>query len=398
MSSINFIHRCSLDSLTTTEPVNSGSVISCAQGGCKMLRKLLGTFAVMAMSISYCVSVHAAVKLEGDPKIAFIYLSPAHDGGWTESLDRGRIKLEKATGLDIAYTEDVSGDKAETRRVIDLYVKRGYNIIVGTAWDYGEAFAEAAKANPNVAFVNAAGETKSDNLESFYGRTYQGWYLAGMAAGSVTKTNKIGMIAGFPLAVVNWDINAFQLGVHAVNPEAQVTANFVNTWHDTVKEGQAAEAMIEQGIDIIATNLSAASVPAATEKAGIRFIGFQNDMSHLAPKGHVASVVFNWETYLIPNVKEMIAGTWSSEGNAFVGIETGMIDVVGLADDVPQDVRTKIDETLAAMKSGKFSPFDGPMHKQNGDEVVAKGASLDDAGIWSMNYFVKGVVGTMPAQ
>jgi basic membrane lipoprotein Med (substrate-binding protein (PBP1-ABC) superfamily) len=363
-----------------------------------MLKKIIGAFAMFAMSMCYSMSAHTQVKLKGDPKIAFIYLSPAHDGGWTESLDRGRLKLEKAIGLDIAYTEDVSSDKAETRRIIDLYVKRGYNIIIGTAWDYGEAFAEAAKAYPNVAFLNAAGETKSDNLESFYGRTYQGWYLAGMAAGSVTKTNKIGIIAGFPLSVVNWDINAFQRGVQALNPDAHVIANFVNTWHDTVKEGQVAEAMIEQGADVIATNLSAASVPAATEKAGVRFIGFQNDMSPLAPKGHVASVVFNWETYLIPTIRKIIAGTWSSGGIAFVGMETDMIDVVGLADDLPPDIRTKIGETRAAMKSGKFTPFDGPLYKQNGDEVVPQGVSLDDASIWSMNYFVKGVVGTMPAQ
>ena len=81
-----------------------------------------------------------------------------------------------------------------------------------------------------------------------------------------------------------------------------------------------------------------------------------------------------------------------------MGMETDMIDVVGLADDLPPDIRTKIGETRAAMKSGKFTPFDGPLYKQNGDEVVPQGVSLDDASIWSMNYFVKGVVGTMPAQ
>ena len=337
------------------------------------------------------------VQLEADPKIAFIYLSPANDGGWTESLDRGRKKLEEATGLSATYSEDVAAEKSTVRQVIDLYIRRGYNIIIGTSWDYGEAFAEAAEANPNVAFMNAAGETYGPNLESFYARTYQGWYLAGMAAAGVSESKKIGMVAGFPLSVVNWDINAFQRGAQAINPDVQVIATFVNSWFDPLKEGQAAEAMIEQGADVIATNLSAASVPTATEKAGVRFVGFQNDMTHLAPNGHVASVVFNWETHLIPTVQSIIAGEWVSSESSFVGIDQGMVSLSGLADDVPQDVKDKIMAAEAAMRAGELTPFDGPVLKQDGSEAVAAGSSLSDDGLWTMDYFVSGVIGTMPA-
>jgi basic membrane protein A and related proteins len=366
--------------------------------GDNMLKKLITSFVLVVFSILGISTANAAVELKGDPKIALIYLSPAHDGGWTESIERGRLILEKKTGLKAAYTEDVSGTKTKTRQVVDLYVKRGYNIIIGTAWDYGEAFAEAAVAYPNVAFLNAAGETSGVNLESFYARTYQGWYLAGMAAAGVTKTKKLGMVAGFPLAVVNWDINAFQRGAQAVDPDIQVVASFVNTWFDPVKEGQAAKAMIEQGADVIATDLSAASVPAAAEKAGVRFVGFQNDMSHLAPKGHVTSVIFNWDTYLVPNVKEMIAGTWTSKESSFVGIDQGMIALSGLADDVPTNVRVMIQNAQAAMKSGVFTPFDGPVYKQDGSMAAKKGSSLSDSDLWSMKYFVKGIIGTMPAE
>lgn len=356
------------------------------------------TYATVALMMLMSPLVQAEVKLEGDPKVAFIYLSPAHDGGWTESIERGRVALENATGLEAAYTEDVSSDKTNTRQVIDLYVKRGYNIIIGTAWDYGEAFAEAAADYPNVAFMNAAGETMADNLESFYARTYQGWYLAGMAAASVSKSKKLGMVAGFPLSVVNWDINAFQRGAQAIDPEVQVFATFVNTWFDPVKEGQAAEAMIEQGADVIATDLSAASVPAAVEKAGVRFVGFQNDMTHLAPNGHVVSVIFNWEAHLIPSVQEMVNGTWASKGSSFIGIDQGMIGISGLADDVPDDVKAKIAEADSAMRSGALTPFDGPVLKQDGSVAVADGESMNDDQLWGMDYFVQGIVGSMPAQ
>lgn len=352
----------------------------------------------LAMGLATAAAAQDPIQLNGEPKIAFIYLSQAKDGGWSESIERGRVKLAETTGLETTFTEDVVAEKSKVRQVIDLYVRRGYNIIIGTAWDYGEAFAEAAKAYPNVAFMNAAGETSGPNLESFYPRTYQGWYLAGMAAAGVSKSKKVGMVAGFPLSVVNWDINAFQRGAQAVDPQVQVIATFVNTWFDPLKEGQAAEAMIEQGADVIATDLSAASVPTATEKAGKHFIGFQNDMGHLAPKGHVVSVVFNWETYLVPSVQAIAAGKWVSPKNSFIGMDTGMLSLASLSDDVPADVAAKIEAAEAAIKAGTLTPFDGPVLKQDGTEAVAVGRSLSDDDIWSMNYFVKGVIGTMPAK
>ena len=362
-----------------------------------MLKRLILS-AAMVLGLAAGASAQDPVKIDGPPNVAFIYLSPVNDGGWTQSLDRGRTEMDKALGIDSAYSEDVAAEKSKVRQVIDLYVQRGRNVIIGSAWDYGEAFADAAKAYPNVAFLNAAGETSGPNLESFYARTYQGWYLAGMAAAGVSKSKKIGIVAGFPLSVVNWDINAFQRGAQAIDPNVKVIAGFVNTWFDPLKEGQAAQAMIEQGADVIATDLSAASVPTATEKAGVRFIGFQNDMSALAPKGHVVSVVFNWDKYLTPTVKKIKDGTWTSSGSAFVGIDQDMIGLAGMASDVPKDVQDKINAAKEAMAAGKLTPFDGPMKKQDGTEVVAAGKSLDDASIWKMDYFVDGIIGTMPAK
>jgi len=136
-----------------------------------MYDKLLKFALIAVCAIGFSQAAKAAVMIDGDPKIAMIYLTPAHDGGWTESIERGRVAMEDALGLDIAFTEDVPGDKTKVRQVIDLYVKRGYNIIIGTAWDYGEAFAEAAAEYPNVAFLNIAGETAAAKLESSSGTT-----------------------------------------------------------------------------------------------------------------------------------------------------------------------------------------------------------------------------------
>jgi basic membrane lipoprotein Med (substrate-binding protein (PBP1-ABC) superfamily) len=244
--------------------------------------------------------------------------------------------------------------------------------------------------------MNAAGETAADNLETFYARTYEAWYLAGMAAGAVSKTNKIGIVAGFPVAIVNWDINAYTRGAQAINSNIEVIATFANTWYDPVKEKQTAEAMLEQGADVIACNMSSTAVVVAAEAAGAYSIGFQNDMSAAGPNGHLTSVVFNWENYYIDAIKRMSSPNWVSNGLPLAGIEIGLADITPLSDAVPLKIKATIAEVRQNMANGSFSPYTGPVNKQNGDVVVPAGSVMSDGDLWGMNYFVKGVIGTMP--
>ena len=339
---------------------------------------------------------NAQITLDGDPKVAFIYFSPKNDGGWTEAHERGRAKAAAELGMDIAYVENVEETTEAVRQVVDLYTGRGYNTIVGTSYGFGAGLKEAAEANPDLAFVNVAGDTEAPNLETFYARTYEPWYLAGMAAGSVTKSNKIGIVAGFPVSIVNWDINAFARGARSINPDVEVIATFANTWYDPVKEKQTAEAMIEQGADVVACNMSSTAVVVAAEEAGKFSVGFQNDMSAAGPNGHLTSVLFHWDKYYIPLIKRIAEGNWKSEGLPLSGMELGAADISPLNDAVPADVRQKINDTREAMRQGEFHVYAGPVNKQNGDVVVAEGAVMDDGGLWSMDYFVEGVVGTMP--
>jgi len=347
--------------------------------------------AILAVNVGY-----AGVTIEGDPKVAFIYFSQKNDGGWSEAHERGRQITEKETGVEIAYVEDVAETAEAVRQVVDLYLGRGFNIIVGTSYGFGAGLKEAASANPDVAFVNVAGDTSADNLETFYARTYEGWYLAGMAAGATSQSNKIGIVAGFPVSIVNWDINAFTLGARSVNPEVEVIATFANSWYDPVKEKQTAEAMIEQGADVVATNMSSTAVVVAAEEAGVNAIGFQNDMSDAGPKSHLTSVVFHWDKYYSPLLKKIAGGDWTSGGLPLLGMDVGLSDLTPLSDDVPDAVAEKIAATRQAMIDGSFHPYTGPIKKQNGDVVAAEGTVLDDGGLWGMDYFVEGVIGTMP--
>lgn len=340
----------------------------------------------------------AAFQLKGDPKVAFIYAASAQDGGWNEAFENSRRLLEDELGLEIARTESIPEEATAIRGAIDLYVERGYNIIVGTGYGYSDGILEAAKEYPDVAFLNAAGITNAANLESFYARTYQGWYLAGMIAGSMAGAGKMGMLAGFPIGLVNWDVNAFIRGARAVNADAEVIAAFTNSWWDPVKEGQIAEAMLSEGAGVIATDLSAASALNAAEVQGKYSVGFQLDMSSHAPKGHLVSVVFRWEKFLAHTIRKIVDGRWEpSEWGAFIGMDLGVVDLAGIHPDVPKAVLDRVAETRAAMAAGTFSPFDGPVYRQDGSTVVAAGETISDEALWEMDYFVQGAIGTMPA-
>jgi basic membrane lipoprotein Med (substrate-binding protein (PBP1-ABC) superfamily) len=337
-----------------------------------------------------------AFQVEGEPRIAFIYAATARDGGWNEALDNARLKVEAELGITIPTVESVPEEATALRNAIDLLVGRGINVIVGTTYGYSEGILEAAKAHPGVAFVNASGATNHANLEGFYVRSYEAWYLAGMAAAGASQSGKLGILGGFPVGVVNWDVNAFALGAQAVNQDIEVIAVYTNSWWDPVREGAVTRALLDQGADVIANNLSSSAPFIAAEEAGAKSIGFQLDMSKHAPNGHLTSVVFNWDQHLLPALAALREGTWEpSSSGAFPSMADGVVGLSPLSGAIPAEVRAMIEEKTAAIKSGDFSPFDGPVYAQDGTLKVAEGARIDDGGLWSMDFLVRGVTGTL---
>ena len=364
-----------------------------------MFKWITRTLAVVAVSVFAVSAADAQVQIEGEPKIAMLHLATVNDGGWTEALEYARVKTVDALGIDIPYTENVPEDKSEILRIIELYVDRGYNIIMGGSWGYGDPFLEAANKYPNVAFVNCAGETNAANLESFYARTYQGWYLAGIIAGHLTQTKKVGTIAGYPLGVVNWDLNAFLRGAQSVDSEIEMVGIFVNSWYDPVKETQSAEVLLEQGVDVLGSNMSTPGPHIAYQAEGKWSIGFQIDVSDQAPAAVASSMVFKWESYLIPTIQSIIAGTWvPGEWGWWEGIDTGVFNVDPIADWVPVAAVADVDAARQAMIDGTLDPFDGPLYRQDGSLAVPEGEVLSDEDLWGMTYFIQGAIGTMPTE
>lgn len=359
----------------------------------KRLSLLLTACALIAALVA--PRADAQVKLKGKPKIAFIYLGSISDGGWTGAQDRARLALQKATGQHIPYVENIPEQTEKAKQAAELFIGRGYNIIIGGTYGYSDAFLAEAKAHPDVVFVNMAGITTAPNLESPYPRTYQGWYLAGLAAGSVTKSKVLGMLEGFPIPDVLWDVNAFALGAKAANPGTVVKVAFVNSWSDPVKEGQLANAMLEQGADVIATDMDSPAALVQAEKAHKFAVGYQNDMSAAAPHGILTSVVFYWEKMLIPLVRQVAAGTWTSHGVSLYGIKDGVLDIVRPVHNVTPSSAARIDAMRQQIIAGTFSPFRGPITAQDGSVKVPAGQEMSVEAMWKMDYLVDNVRGSI---
>ena len=354
---------------------------------------IFGVIALLAASLLTLSAAQAAFKLEGRPKVAMLHLATVDDGGWSEALDRARVKTEEALGLKIAFSERVPEDGAIVLQLVDRYVHEGYNIIIGTSWGYGEAFLRAARKYPHVAFLNCAGATAASNLESFYARTYQGWYLAGIVAGHLTRTEKIGAIGAYRMGPVTWDLNAFLRGAQSVNPAVEMIGVYVNSWYDPIKETQAAESLLAQGVDVLGSTLSAPGPHRAFQDRGRWSVGFQIDMSEAAPRSIATSMVYKWEAYLIPTIRAIVEGTWSPEVRGWwKGLDAGVLGLEPIATWVPRTAVADVERARAKMIAGELDPFQGPLYRNNGTLAVPDGSVLSDQGLRRMTYLIQGAV------
>lgn len=357
-----------------------------------MKNGLLGVSAA-AMLATGLMSIPAeAFKLDGDAKPAMIIFSQKNDGGWSQALDEARQRLEKSTGLTIPVVENVPENATAIRPAVELFIQRGYNVIIGSAFGYSDTFKELSEKYPNVAFLNPAGITNGPNLESFYGRTYESQYLCGMAAAGASKTGKLGFVAANPFGLVNWTVNAYALGAQQINPKATVTVVYTGAWNDPVKERAATEALIEQGADVIGQHVDTPTPQVVAQEKGVYGTGHHRDLSEFAPKATQCSSVWVWDRFLEPELKKIASGTWNpGPYGAFLSIKEGGTDVVCCGEAVPKDVADKVKAARADIIAGKHV-FAGPLSDRDGKERVAAGAVLDDASLWKMDWFVKGVI------
>jgi basic membrane protein A and related proteins len=346
-----------------------------------------------------------AVAQDGETfKVAFVYVGPVGDLGWTYAHDQGRIEMVEAlkanqVTVENKFSESVPEVQADAERVIRGYAQEGYNLIITTSFGYMEPTINVAKQFPDIEFIHISGYMTADNVSTAFGKIEEPRYVSGIIAGHMAEAGKLGYVAAFPIPEVIRGINAFTLGVRSVNPEATVQVVWTNTWYDPQKERQAAEALLDGGAEVIAQHQDTAGPQQAAEAVGKYGVGYNADMSELAPKAVLTCPIWHWGVYYEDAVRKIMDGSWESN-QYWGGWKDGVVDLSPIADFVPEEVRTVAESEAEAFASGEkdiFTIFTGPLNDQNGEEKVAADVAMTDEEILNMNWFVAGVQGELPS-
>jgi basic membrane protein A and related proteins len=344
----------------------------------------------VALIAVYFLSKPAQAATKKDLKVAYVYVGPVGDGGWTYAHDLGRKHLV-SKGVKTAFVESVA--ESDSYRTIRNLAQNN-DIVFTTSFGFMDPTLKAANQFPNVTFMHCSGFKTSKNMGNYFGRMYQAKYLAGMVAGAMSKTNRIGVIGSHPISEIIRHINAFTLGVQAVKPDAEVQVLWINSWFDPAKEVEATNSLIDNGADIIAITTDSAAPLQTAQKRNILSIGNDSDMSKFAPDSHLTAAVFNWGVIYEDIYNKVKDGTWlpSSE---WWGLETGLVGLSPYSKLVPEDLQKTVNAKREEIGKG-LKVFKGPITKQDGTLALEDGKAHTDQELLSMNYFVKGVIGDLP--
>ena len=330
-------------------------------------------------------------------KVGFIYVGPIGDGGWTYEHNEGRLAVEEHFGdkVETVYQESVP-EGADAERAMTQMALQGADLIFTTSFGYMDPTINVAAKSPDVKFEHATGYKTADNVGVYSARFYEGRAVQGHIAGRMTKTNKIGYIASFPIPEVIRGINSAYIHAKKVNPDVEFSIIWAYTWFDPAKEADAAKALIEQGADVVLQHTDSTAPQAAAQAAGdVVTFGQASDMAEYAPFPRVSSIIDNWAPYYIARTQAVMDGTWESD-NTWDGIAEGMVEIGEITDAVPEDVKAEAEALIESLRSKEYHAFTGPLKKQDGSDWLAEGETADDGTLAGMNFYVEGLTGEIP--
>jgi simple sugar transport system substrate-binding protein len=330
-------------------------------------------------------------------KIAFAYIGPVGDGGWTFAHDNGRKAVEKEFGDKVvtSFVEKVP-ESADAERVMRDLASQGNKLIFGTTFGYMEPMLKVAADLKDVKFEHATGYKQAENLRTYETRTYEGAYMAGVIAGKMTKTNTIGVVGSIPIPEVIRNIDSFTLGAQSVNPKVKTKVVWVFEWFNPPKETEAAQSLINGGADVLMQNTDSPAVLQTAGKNKKYAFGWDSDMTAYSPEAHLASAVINWGPYYIKATRDALEGKWTGNTGVWWGVKEDSIDIVNISDKVPAETKEAIEKIKAGLKDGTFSVWKGPILGQDGKEILKKDEVADDKFMSGINFYVKGVEGKIP--
>ena len=351
----------------------------------------LGVVPLVLMAIVCLFPAHAQDK----PAliVGAIYIGSVNDYGYNRSMKDGLEEMKRnIPGLKLIEAENVP-ETAESERVMENMIQQGAKLIFPTSFGHMDFALNVARRHRDVFFYHPGGYKVEQNFGNFFGKTQTAWYPIGIAAGRMTKTNKLGFVVGQPIGYALGNVNAFQLGARSANPKVQTIVVVTNSWSDKAKEAAAANALLDQGCDVLAMHVdSPAVIIQAAEARGAMSIGFQStEARRLAPNGWITGLGFTWGKFMTEVANSVINGTFKP-GFVRQGIDEGMMAVAPFGPAVPPDVRKQVLEAVDKLAKG-FNPFTGPIKDNEGIVRIKEGEVWGNDKMGNFDWYAEGIIG-----
>jgi len=338
-----------------------------------------------------------SAKSDAAYKVAFIYVGPHNDGGWSQAHEDGRLYVQKALGSKVqtTYKENIAVGAQFAQTVASL-VSQGYQMIFATS--YGYVTPQIAAKYPNVKFEQATGTLVSKNVSEYFGRAEDTVFLSGMAAGAAAKCNTIGYVVAYPIPEVIRHANAFALGAQTTHPGIKVKLVWTNSWFDPAKEKKAAQSLHGAGACVLGQNVDSPATGQYAESVHVPWVGYDSNSAKFAPKSWLTASVYDWGPYYLKRVKAAMAGTWKP-GFYYGSINDGFTKLAAYGPGVSAATKAAIAAKEKAIEKGSFYEFTGPLYDQSGKLRVPKGTRMQvlkggTNSLYGMNWLVKGVIGS----
>ena len=361
-------------------------------------RKLaLGAILLVIAAVAVALAVGTSpgnAKTTGPFKVAFIYVGPHNDGGWSQAHDQGRLYVQKHLGSKVqtTYKENIP-EGPQTCQTIDQLVRDGNQVIFGTSYGFQPCMISEAKKYPKVKFEMATGDQQLPNLADYYGAGEDAIYLSGIAAGAMTKTGVVGYVVPFAIPEVIRHTSAFTLGVQTAHPGAKVKIIWTNSWFAPDKEKKAAENLKAAGADVIGQNVDDPAIGQYDESVGVPWVGYDSNAMKFAPKEWLTGAVYNWGPYYLAEVKAAMNGTWKTHF-WYGSLKSGFAKLAPFGPKVSAKTKKLIATKTKQIESGKWYEFQGPIYDQSGKLRVKKGQRMTVKQLYAVNWLVKGVIGS----
>lgn len=325
-------------------------------------------------------------------KVGFILNGSCQDKSWGQSHYEGMEKCKEELNLSVLYRENVTAD-VSCMAVMEELIKEGCEIIICNSFDFGEWELQVADKYPDIYFFHATGVENAHNLTTYFGRIYQMRYLSGIVAGLQTETNQIGYVAAYPISEVNRGINAFTLGVRAVNPDAVVYVEWSNSWTETDKNREAAARLLDNhDIDVLTGHEDSQGMLELADERGVWSIGYNMDNSETYPDTFLTAPIWQWDTFYRSRILECLQGKFQGK-HYWEGAESGIVSFAPFTENVKEGIGEIVNQEREKLINGTYDVFYGPIKDQNGVIRIGEGENMsDDAMLNEFDWYVEGVV------